>query len=98
MGAGQLERKRSASSGGEMKMVTSSLSPLQQTAAFPLTDYWDDSCSIEELQNAIANGAGGASSNPTIVRAVLKKEVPFLRDPIHQIIHKKTQVDDCENT
>ncbi len=79
-----------------MKMVTSSLSPLQQTAAFPLTDYWNDSCSIEELQYAIANGAVGATSNPTIVLAVLKKELPLWRDRIHQIIAENPEADEVE--
>ena len=79
-----------------MKMLTSSLSPLQQTAAFPLTDYWNDSCSIEELQYAIANGAVGATSNPTIVLAVLKKELPLWRDRIHQIISENPEANEVE--
>jgi transaldolase len=79
-----------------MKMVTSSLSPLQQTAAFPLTDYWNDSCSIEELQYAIANGAVGATSNPTIVLAVLKKELPLWRDRIHQITAENPEANEVE--
>jgi len=30
--------------------------PLQQTAATTATDYWNDSCSVEELTYAIARG------------------------------------------
>lgn len=56
-------------------MPTTHLSPLHQTAGIGLTDYWNDSCSTEELRYAIANGAVGATSNPTIVMAVLKKEL-----------------------
>ncbi|MGC2195061.1 MAG: transaldolase family protein [Terriglobales bacterium] len=67
-------------------MVTTSLSPLQQTAALCATDYWNDSCSIQELTYAIANGAVGATSNPTIVLAVLKKELPAWRERVGQII------------
>ena len=67
-------------------MVTTSLNPLQQTAALHATDYWNDSCSIQELNYAIANGAVGATSNPTIVLAVLKKELPAWRERINQII------------
>jgi transaldolase len=67
-------------------MVTMSLNPLQQTAALCTTDYWNDSCSIQELHYAIANGAVGATSNPTIVLAVLKKELPAWRERIGQII------------
>src|SRR5215813_4503842 len=68
--------------------TTSFKSPLQQTADFANTDYWNDSCSIEELTYAIANGAVGATSNPTIVLDVLKKEMPSWRDRIYQIINE----------
>ena len=50
------------------------------------TDYWNDSCSIQELTYAIANGAVGATSNPTIVLAVLKKELPAWRDRIGHLV------------
>lgn len=62
------------------------LSPLHQTSATGATDYWNDSCSIEELNYAIAHGAVGATSNPTIVMAVLKKELPAWRGRILQIV------------
>ena len=57
-------------------MSTTHLRPLHQTAGIGVTDYWNDSCSTEEFKYAIANGAVGATSNPTIVMAVLKKELP----------------------
>ena len=38
------------------------------------TDYWNDSCAIDELEYAIARGATGATSNPSIVLEVLRKE------------------------
>lgn len=50
------------------------------------TDYWNDSCSVEELTYAIENGAVGATSNPTIVLGVLKKEMPLWRARIGEII------------
>ena len=59
--------------------------PLWETAA-TLTDYWNDSCSIEELTYAIERGAVGATSNPTIVGEVLKKEMGLWRERIEQII------------
>jgi transaldolase len=59
--------------------------PLWETAA-TATDYWNDSCSIEELTYAIERGAVGATSNPTIVGAVLKKEMHLWRDRIGEII------------
>jgi transaldolase len=67
-------------------MATTHLSPLNQTAGIGATDYWNDSCSIEELAYAIANGAVGATSNPTIVMAVLKKELPAWKSRILQLI------------
>jgi transaldolase len=50
------------------------------------TDYWNDSSSVEELTYAIEHGAVGATSNPTIVVSVLKKEMHLWRDRIRQII------------
>ena len=50
------------------------------------TDYWNDSCSVAELTYAIARGATGATSNPTIVGEVLKKEIDLWRDRIREII------------
>ena len=57
-----------------MATGTQVTSPLQETVSTTATDYWNDSCSIEELTYAIANGAVGATSNPTIVGEVLQKE------------------------
>ena len=68
-----------------MTTETSTPCPLQQTAATG-TDYWNDSCAVDELTYAIARGAVGATSNPTIVLNVLKKEMPRWRERIKQII------------
>lgn len=59
----------------------------QMTLEFP-TEYWNDSCSEEELTYAIGHGAVGATSNPTIVHAVLKKELHLWRDRIHALIEE----------
>jgi transaldolase len=64
------------------------LSPLLQTVTTTATDYWNDSCSIEELTYAIENGAVGATSNPTIVLEVLKKEMHLWRERIAAIIRE----------
>ena len=61
------------------------LAPLAQTA-LTATDYWNDSCSIEELTYAIKRGAVGATSNPTIVGDVLRKEMSLWRERIAEII------------
>ena len=61
------------------------LSPLQATVS-TATDFWNDSCSIEELTYAIEHGAVGATSNPTIVEQVLRQERHLWEDRIHGII------------
>jgi len=60
--------------------------PLHQMAATTATDYWNDSCSVEELTYAIERGAVGATTNPTIVGDVLKKEMRLWRERIAEII------------
>jgi transaldolase len=79
-------------------VITTSLSPLQQTAAIGHTDFWNDSCSIQELTYAIANGAVGATSNPTIVLAVLRKELPAWRERIAQLISENPSSSEVEIT
>jgi transaldolase len=69
-----------------MATQTDVRSPLHETVATTPTDYWNDSCSIEELTYAIANGAVGATSNPTIVGEVLQKEMHLWRDRLHEMI------------
>ena len=61
-------------------------SPLHQTVSTTPTDFWNDSCSVEELNYAIENGAVGATTNPTIVLGVLKKEMHLWRDRIRALI------------
>jgi transaldolase len=63
-------------------------SPLHQTVSTTVTDYWNDSCSVEELTYALGHGAVGATTNPTIVLAVLKKEMPLWRERILEIIQE----------
>jgi transaldolase len=57
-----------------------------QTTVQTATDYWNDSCSIEELTYGIEHGAVGATTNPTIVLAVLKKEMHLWQDHILGLI------------
>jgi transaldolase len=61
-------------------------SPLHETVVTTATDYWNDSCSLEELSYAIEHGATGATSNPTIVGEVLQKEMALWRDRIGELI------------
>jgi transaldolase len=67
-------------------MCATQPSPLQQTVALGGNDYWNDSCSVAELRYAVANGAVGATTNPTIVLNVLKKELATWREPLQRII------------
>jgi transaldolase len=56
---------------------------LRMTRETP-TQYWNDSCALDELRRAIDRGATGATSNPSIVLEVLRKEathwVPAVRE------------------
>jgi transaldolase len=38
------------------------------------TDWWNDSCDVEDLARAVELGATGATSNPSIVLEVMKKD------------------------
>ena len=62
------------------------MSPLLETVSTTATDFWNDSCSIDELTYAIAHGATGATTNPTIVGEVLAKELQLWRERIEEIV------------
>ena len=55
-------------------MTTATSSPLHRTVIETATDIWNDSCAVDELEYAIANGAVGATANPTIVSDVWKAD------------------------
>jgi transaldolase len=59
--------------------------PLHETVATTDTDLWNDSCSLAELAASIANGAVGATSNPTIVGDVLRKELDRWRPRVREL-------------
>jgi transaldolase len=68
-------------------MATTDLrSPLHETVTTTATDFWNDSCSLEELEYAIEHGAVGATSNPTIVGEVLQKEWSLWSDRIGELV------------
>jgi transaldolase len=56
------------------------------TQKFPMTKYWNDSCSVRELTYAIERGAVGATTNPVIVKGVLEKELESYRAYITQLV------------
>lgn len=78
--------------------MTEYKSKLHQTVSTTPTDYWNDSCSIEELTYAVGNGAVGATTNPTIVLNVLKKEMHLWKDRIYQIIDENPTWSEAEIT
>jgi len=49
-------------------------SPLLRMSQETPTDYWNDSCDVDELAYAVERGATGATSNPSIVLEVMKKD------------------------
>jgi transaldolase len=68
----------------------------EMASKFPSTDFWNDSCAIEELKQAIDQGAVGATSNPVIVAEVLKKEMATWAGRIDQLVKdnpEATEVD-----
>ncbi len=50
------------------------------------TQYWNDSCSMKELAYAIKRGATGATSNPVIVKNVVKAELDDYKGYINTLI------------
>lgn len=73
-------------------------SPLHQTVTTTKTDFWNDSCSVDELTYAIEHGAVGATSNPTIVLNVLKQELPTWKPRILEIIKENPTWSEVEIT
>jgi transaldolase len=61
-------------------------SPLHRTVHGSPTDVWNDSCSPRELEYAIGNGAVGATTNPAIVLAVLKKEFDAWKGRLKRLV------------
>ena len=86
-----LERQATAMSGVDE-------SPLARMARTSPTEYWNDSCSVAELEYATARGAVGATSNPTIVGEVLKKEGDVWRARILEIARERPVATDVDIT
>lgn len=60
------------------------------------TDFWNDSCSVSEIEYAMEYGAVGATTNPVIVGDVLKKEYDSYVGRIRELIaemHDSTEDD-----
>ncbi len=74
------------------------LGALYQMVSTTATDYWNDSCSLEELAYAIERGAVGATTNPTIVYEVLRKEMYLWRDRIAELVAENRRLTEDEVT
>ncbi len=59
--------------------------PMLRTVLDRPTDYWNDSCALDELDYAVTRGATGATSNPSIVLEVLGKERAYWIPRIGQL-------------
>lgn len=70
--------------------------PLLEMVMTTPTRYWNDSCSVQELEYAIARGAIGATSNPVIVLNVLHKEMGLWRARIEQVIRENATWSEIE--
>lgn len=79
-------------------MTTQYKSLLHETISTTPTDYWNDSCSMEELNYAIEHGAVGATTNPTIVMNVLKEEFSLWEDRIYKMIAENPTWSEVEVT
>jgi transaldolase len=68
-------------------MVTTTAldSPLLRMTQETPTQYWNDSCAVDELTYAIERGATGATSNPSIVLDVMKKEKAHWVPRVHEL-------------
>jgi transaldolase len=73
-------------------------SPMLQTVTGRPTDYWNDSCAIEELQYAVARGATGATSNPSIVLEVLGKERAYWQPRVVELARENPTWTETELT
>jgi transaldolase len=75
--------------GGE-KGTTVTESLLLQGVRQTGTELWNDSCGIDDLPYAIANGATGATSNPPIVLGIVRAEGRTWRDRARELAGEHT--------
>ncbi len=67
-------------------MVMTALdSPLLRMTQETPTQYWNNSCAVDELAYAVERGATGATSNPSIVLDVMKKERAHWAPRVHEM-------------
>jgi transaldolase len=80
----------------ERKTMTQNNDSANLKKSIAPTDFWHDSCSVEEMTRAVELGAVGATSNPTIITNVLKKELPAWKDRLEQLISEEPEWSESE--
>ena len=60
-------------------------SKMELTSETP-TQFWNDSCSIKELSDAIEHGAVGATTNPVIVYGVITSEEEYWKELVDGVL------------
>lgn len=68
--------------------MAKSRSPLLTMAQDTPTDYWSDTCNTDHLGYALDHGATGATTNPTIVHAVLQQQLPLWKNRIVEAVQE----------
>ena len=71
-----------------MKNENQYKSPLHEMVQTTETDFWNDSCSISELEYGLEYGAVGATTNPVIVGNVLKQDMHLYEDRIKELVQE----------
>ncbi len=75
------------------------LGKLHESAVrFPMTDIWMDSCGEEELEYGLKRKIAGATSNPIIVGAVVKKEGDIWGPRVQELIKEMPQATEDDIT
>jgi transaldolase len=73
-------------------------SPLLRMTLDTPTDYWNDSCAVDEVAYAVERGATGATSNPVIVGEVMRKERARWVPRVRQIAEEQPTWSEVEVT
>ena len=71
-------------------------SPLEQMSKTTPTQFWNDSCSLDDISFAIDHGGVGATTNPVIVGQVLEAELAKHRPSIERLIADNPTADEDE--
>ena len=73
------------------------MTKMEQTS-LTKTQFWNDSCSIKELSEAITQGAVGATTNPVIVYGVITSEEEYWKDLVNEVLEENKSKLDSEVT